>query len=455
MDAAIKVRNISKQYRIGLKEESHDTLGMAMLDLLKRPFKNFMKYRSLYRFEETSSHLDFEAQERESADIIWALKDVSFDVAPGEVLGIIGSNGAGKSTLLKVLSRITYPSMGQVEIRGRVSSLLEVGTGFHPELTGRDNVYLNGTILGMKKKEVDSKFDEIVDFSGVEKFIDTPVKRYSSGMKVRLAFSVAAHLEPEILIIDEVLAVGDANFQAKCLNKMEGMGQEGRTVLFVTHNMGAVTRLCTRVVMIEKGRLVNDGTPKAVISRYLNSNLGTTAAHEWNTLSECPGNSTAKLRAVRARNEHGQIMESFDIQHPIFIELEVDVIKPDHVLLPHFSILNDRGQCAFISVDLDPEWRRRPRPVGKYIATAEIPGNLLSEGIAYVCAYCITLNPDVRVFDVRNAIAFTVVDNLEGDTARGDYKKDIGGVVRPLLKWTTRFLPDAIGQKQEEKDVFN
>jgi lipopolysaccharide transport system ATP-binding protein len=439
METAIKVDNISKRYRIGLKEESHDTFGMAALQFLKSPFRNYFKYRSLYKFDDTGTDIDFDTQEREFSDIVWALKGVSFELGTGEVLGLIGRNGAGKSTLLKVLARITDPTTGYAEIRGKVSSLLEVGTGFHPELTGRDNVYLNGTILGMKKKEVDRKFEEIVHFSGVKKFIDTPVKRYSSGMKVRLAFSVAAHLEPEILIIDEVLAVGDAGFQAKCLNKMESMGQEGRTVLFVSHNIAAVTRLCTRAILIEGGRIVDDGAAEKVVSNYLNANMGTTSAREWPDLSDAPGNSVAKLRAVRARNEQGEVTESFDVRHPIRIEMEFDLYEAGHVLMPHFSVVNDRGQCAFITVDQDPEWRRRSRPAGTYISTAWVPGNLLSEGMIYINVHCMTLNPDVTLFAAKSAIAFNIIDSYDGTSARGDYAKDISGVVRPLLKWTTEY----------------
>ena len=261
---AIKVENLSKRYRIGLKEEMHDNLVGAIVDLVKRPVKNLQRLRKLSVFGKDS---------HESEDIIWALKDVSFEVKRGEVIGIIGRNGAGKSTLLKILARITEPTKGRAITKGRVGSLLEVGTGFHPELTGRENIYLNGTILGMKKAEVDRKFDEIVDFSGVEKFIDTPVKRYSSGMKVRLAFAVAGHLEPEILIVDEVLAVGDAAFQKKCLGKMEKVAKEGRTVLFVSHNMGAVRGLCTRGIWIDRGQIAMGGDVEATISHYMNTIL--------------------------------------------------------------------------------------------------------------------------------------------------------------------------------------
>jgi lipopolysaccharide transport system ATP-binding protein len=258
-DIAIKVENLSKCYRIGLKEQVHDSLGGAIFSFLRQPLSNLRQLRRLTQFSPEDSN---------GKDIIWALKGLYFELKHGEVIGIIGRNGAGKSTLLKILSRITKPTSGQALINGRVVSLLEVGTGFHPELTGRENIYLNGTILGMSKAEVDRKFDEIVDFSGVEKFIDTPVKRYSSGMKVRLAFSVAAHLEPEILLIDEVLAVGDAAFQRKCLGKMGDVAGEGRTVLFVSHNMAAVAHLCERGILLEAGRLTCTGAIEKVIEKY-------------------------------------------------------------------------------------------------------------------------------------------------------------------------------------------
>ncbi len=262
MPSAITVENLGKAYRLGLKEEVPDTLVGAATSWMKAPLRNFHRLRRLNTF---SARADQEEQ-----DIVWALRDVSFEVAEGEVLGIIGRNGAGKSTLLKILSRITEPTTGRATIRGRVSSLLEVGTGFHPELSGRENIYMNGTILGMTKREIDQKFDEIVDFSGVERFLDTPIKRYSSGMKVRLAFSVAAHLEPEILIIDEVLAVGDAEFQKKCLGKMQDVASQGRTVLFVSHNMPAVRSLTSRGVFLQSGQIAYEGGTSQAIDAYLN-----------------------------------------------------------------------------------------------------------------------------------------------------------------------------------------
>jgi lipopolysaccharide transport system ATP-binding protein len=437
-DIAITVENISKLYRIGLKENMHDSFGAAIVSFIKSPLSNYRKYRSLYNFDDINRNSDSKSNSN-SSDIIWALRDISFEVKQGEVLGIIGSNGAGKSTLLKILCRITDPTTGCAEIRGRISSLLEVGTGFHPELTGRENVYLNGTILGMRKNEVDRKFEEIVNFSGVEKFIDTPVKRYSSGMKVRLAFAVAAHLEPEILIIDEVLAVGDADFQKKCLNKMQEVGQQGRTVLFVSHNMQAVTRLCERAILLYEGGIVKDGPAHKVVSAYLTSDLGVTGAREWPDPEKAPAGPVVRLRAVRVRTEDSKISDSFDIRRPIRIEMEYEVLKSGCVLLPHFGLNNERGQCAFITVDQDPAWRQRARPTGNYVSTVWIPGNLLSEGLMFVSCFFLTLNPDTLQIAERSAVTFHVFDSHDGDSARGDYVKRMRGVVRPLLKWTTQF----------------
>ncbi|MDP3200380.1 MAG: ABC transporter ATP-binding protein [Algoriphagus sp.] len=256
-NSVIKVENLSKRYRIGLKEKQADTLVGQIVNTLKSPWENFKRLYQLNRYGE------------EDETVFWALKDINFEVKEGEVLGIIGKNGAGKSTLLKILSQITEPNSGKIEINGRVASLLEVGTGFHPELSGRENIYMNGTILGMTKREIDTKLDEIIDFSGVEKFMDTPVKFYSSGMKVRLGFSVAAHLEPEILIIDEVLAVGDFEFQAKCLGKMENVSKQGRTVLFVSHNLEAIKNLCTRTILLKQGLVAFNGNTDDAVKTYL------------------------------------------------------------------------------------------------------------------------------------------------------------------------------------------
>jgi lipopolysaccharide transport system ATP-binding protein len=369
----------------------------------------------------------------------WALRDVSFDIPRGEVVGIIGRNGAGKSTLLKILSEITEPTEGRVEIRGRVASLLEVGTGFHPELSGRENVYLNGAILGMKRAEIERKFDEIVAFAEVAKFIDTPVKHYSSGMYLRLAFAVAAHLEQEILIVDEVLAVGDAAFQKKCLSKMAGVAKEGRTVLFVSHNMPAITRLCQRALHLDGGRLVRDGKPHQVVKAYLNTGLGTTAAREWHDGKMVPGGEVARLRAARIRTEDGHCTDAIDIRKAVGLEMEYEVLKPNCTLLPSFHLYNEESVHVFSAVDQDPAWRRRGRPIGCYRSTAWIPGNFLSEGTMFIDVGLTTLGPPILQFFERQAVAFQVIDSPEGDSARGDWAGGFGGAVRPLLKWNTEF----------------
>jgi lipopolysaccharide transport system ATP-binding protein len=258
---SIVVSNLSKKYRIGIKDESSDTLINKILSILASPWKNLKKLRALNDFS------------KDKDSLFWAIHDLSFEIGRGEIVGIIGKNGAGKSTLLKILSQITEPTEGRIDIYGRVASLLEVGTGFHSELSGRDNIYMNGTILGMTRKEIDKKFDEIVDFSGIEKFVDTPVKFYSSGMKVRLGFSVAAYLEPEILIVDEVLAVGDYEFQKKCLGKMNEVSKwEGRTILFVSHQLSMISSLCNRTILMDKGKILFDGNTQMAISTYLKIN---------------------------------------------------------------------------------------------------------------------------------------------------------------------------------------
>ncbi|BBO82780.1 hypothetical protein DSCO28_33460 [Desulfosarcina ovata subsp. sediminis] len=326
---AIIIEELSKCYRIGI-QESHDSLAGAFFGFLKSPWKNYRRYRSLYRFDELENGTGPNCQ-TEHHDILWALKDVSVEVKEGEVLGIIGRNGAGKSTLLKILSRITEPTFGKALIRGRVSSLLEVGTGFHPELTGRENVYVNGTILGMTKKEVDSKFDEIVAFSGIEKFIDTPVKRYSSGMQVRLAFAVAAHLEPEVLIVDEVLAVGDVAFQKKCLGKMNDVAKSGRTILFVSHNMGSVGSLCQTGLWLENGGVCMQGDIQSVISAYMDAVVAGDGANnpdEWKR----KGSGEAQFSRATLLNAAGDPSQAYKMGDSIILELGIDIHSPLQVI---------------------------------------------------------------------------------------------------------------------------
>lgn len=433
---AIRAEGVSKVYRIGLRDNAPDSLSGMLIDIVRSPVKNYRKYRSLYRFSESET-----AETNGRSDLIWALRNVGFAVKQGEVLGIIGRNGAGKSTLLKILTRITPPTRGVIEIRGRVSSLLEVGTGFHQELTGRENIYLNGTILGMKKREVDRKFDEIVEFSGMERFLDTPVKRYSSGMAVRLAFSVAAHLEPEILIVDEVLAVGDSDFQKKCIRKMKEVHTHGRTVLFVSHNMPFISMLCDRVILLQAGTVVADGAPQSVVNAYLHAGIGTPAAREWADPDSAPGRDVARLRAVRMVNGSRRPISSADVTQPVGIEMTYDVIEPGRVLLPSYWVYNEEGTMVFASLAQDGEWFRRPSAKGRYTVTAWIPGNFLAAGTFFVTACVITRSPDSTQFDEQQVIAFNVLDNMGPGTARGDWGGDLPGAVRPLLQWTTAYVP--------------
>jgi lipopolysaccharide transport system ATP-binding protein len=438
---AISVNNISKRYRLGARELEFDSLGAAILETLKSPLKNYRKYRSLYDFSDVDGSVDPGSGRNADDNILWALRDVSFDITEGEVVGIIGTNGAGKSTLLKILSRITPPSTGRIELRGRVSSLLEVGTGFHPELTGRENVYLNGTILGMRKVEVDRIFDEIVDFSGVEKFLDTPVKRYSSGMRVRLAFAVAAHLEPEIMIVDEVLAVGDASFQRKCLNKMQEVGEGGRTVLFVSHNMQAIARMCQRVILLSDGKVLKDGTPHEVVGVYLQGDSASTAEKVWDSVTNAPGGDVVRLRAIRLRAPDGSVTDTVDIRNPTRIEIEYEVIRPGYVVLPSFALWNQEGLNICLAIDQDKEWRGRARNVGRYVSTGTIPGNFLPEGMLTVSTALWTLEPLKHLeYVMRDILAFHVVDSIEGDSVRGNWPGDLPAVIRPAFEWTTASL---------------
>jgi lipopolysaccharide transport system ATP-binding protein len=426
-DIAIRVENLSKLYSIGTGKKRYDTLRDEIADTVRVLLTRNGRRPSVSGPDNT----------------IWALKDVSFEIQQGEVVGIIGRNGAGKSTLLKILSRITEPTKGQAEIYGRIGSLLEVGTGFHSELSGRENIYLNGAILGMKKAEIHRKFDEIVAFADVEKFIDTPVKRYSSGMYVRLAFAVAAHLEPEILVVDEVLAVGDARFQRKCLNKMQEVGQQGRTVLFVSHNMPAVTRLCPRAILLDEGRVLEDGRSSQAVGAYFTSGLGITAAREWPDPTKAPGREIARLCAVTVRNEDGRIRDSIDIAQAVTIEMEYEVLRPSYVLLPNLQFYNHDGIHIFGAYEVDAKWRRQPRSPGRYISRVVIPGNFLNDGTIYVGAGLEAINPPRFQFYERDAVAFHVTEGSGSNSARGDYTGRIGGVIRPVFKWSTELLTPA------------
>ena len=419
MPLAVKIEDLSKRYRIGGLHPGYMTFREALAGLMSAPFQ-----------KQRGNGLT-------ASDTIWALKNLNLEIQEGELVGIIGRNGAGKSTLLKILSRITKPTKGRVEMKGRVGSLLEVGTGFHPDLTGRENIFLSGAILGMRKAEIERKFDQIVAFSEIEKFINTPVKWYSSGMYVRLGFSVAAYLEPEILMMDEVLAVGDAAFQQKCLDKMREIRKQGRTILFVSHDMAAITRLCKRAVLIEHGRIAADGEPHDVVKQYLSSSWKTGALREW-TDQDAPGNTAVRLRRVRVRTEAGETIAAVDIRKTFGLEVTYEVLEEGHALVPVVELYNEEGTELFITHDTDSDWHRRPRACQQYTSTVWIPGNLLAEGSLLAHVSIMSHFPaTVQHAHEQNAVAFQVIDSQSGDSARGDYAGPMPRVLRPLLRWTT------------------
>ncbi|HEX8180564.1 MAG TPA: ABC transporter ATP-binding protein [Pyrinomonadaceae bacterium] len=418
----VTIENVSKRYRIGGLHPGYFTFREMLEGIVRAPFRRRQNGHAARR-------------------TLWALKDINLEVRQGELVGIIGHNGAGKSTLLKILSRITKPTTGRVALYGRVGSLLEVGTGFHPELTGRENIYLSGAILGMRRVEIDRKFDEIVAFSEVKRFIETPVKWYSSGMYVRLAFSVAAHLEPEVLIMDEVLAVGDAAFQQKCLDKMHEIRQQGRTIFFVSHNMPAVTRLCKRVLLMQQGEIVNEGDARSVVNAYLSSSWNVGAERAW-TETEAPGNNIVRLRRVRVCDEAGATIAAADIRRPVGLQITYEVLQAEQTLTPVVEVYNETGTHIFSAHDTGLEWRRRARPAGTYTSTAWIPGNYLAEGSLLVHASVMSHYPATALHvEASKVVAFQVIDSQQGDTARGDYIGPMPGLVRPLLNWTTDFAP--------------
>ncbi len=429
---AIQLENLGKMYHIGHVKAPYRTLRETIIEACTAPAR---RIRQLLRGTAAGA-----ADLRER---FWALKDVSLEIKHGEVVGLIGRNGAGKSTLLKILSRITEPTTGIGRVYGRVGSLLEVGTGFHPELTGRENIYLNGAILGMQKSEIRRKFDQIVEFAEVEKFIDTPVKHYSSGMYLRLAFSVAAHLEPEILLVDEVLAVGDAGFQRKCMNRMQEVGQEGRTVIFVSHNMQAVTRLCDRAILLHEGKVYEDGPARQVVSNYLHSGLGLTCLREWPDGNQAPGNEKVRLRAVRVKDEYGELASALDIRRPFYLEVEFDVLQSGTVVYPLLGFENEEGITLFVTIERDPRWRRKPRPAGRYYSRVHIPGNFFAEGTILCGGALITESPFICHCHERYLVAFQIVDAPDGSSARGDYGGNMPGVLRPMLDWQVEYLGEA------------
>jgi lipopolysaccharide transport system ATP-binding protein len=426
MSTVIKVENLSKQYRLG-----QVGTGTISHDVNRWWHKIRGKEDPYLKIGESNDRTV-----KGDSDYVWALKDINFEVNQGEVLGIIGRNGAGKSTLLKILSRTTAPTTGSVKIKGRVASLLEVGTGFHPELSGRENIFLNGAIMGMSKHEIAQKFDEIVAFSGVERYIDTPVKRYSSGMYVRLAFAVAANLEPDILIVDEVLAVGDAEFQKKCLGKMKDVSEkDGRTVLFVSHQLDAITRLCNRALLFTNGQLIHDGAVDSAIRLYHNKLNDSVAFRSRGKVR--PGSEKVKLNSVLLREKDGHETGIVDISKAFEIVMEYEVLSDDEMLTSGINIFNEDGDYLFTSHDVKNATSHIKLKKGIYESAVIIPGNFLAEGLMTVSVSIMSYDPFIVHFHEVDLLSFSVYDNQGGNTARGIYAGKFPGLVRPLLSWET------------------
>lgn len=427
-DYAIQVENLSKRYRIG-KPAAQRTGLKKVLNPLASPFQ----------------YLFSTMRQAAPDEILWALRDVSFNVSQGEVIGVIGRNGAGKSTLLKILSRITDPTSGRALIKGRVGSLLEVGTGFHPELTGRENIYLSGAILGMKRDEIARKFDEMVAFAEIERFIDTPVKRYSSGMYVRLAFAVAAHLEPEVLLVDEVLAVGDAAFQKKCLGKMGDVAKEGRTILFVSHNMIAVQNLCDRSVWLQDGQIIQQGPTSEVVSEYLSRSFKPVTEQTWENIDAAPGNDKVRIHSLRIRSEHGFVTDIITTKSPIQVEIKYWNLVPGSTLHISLHFYNEQQIVAFTtgSHEGDLLAKERSLEVGLYRSICQVPMNLLNEGPHSIMLLVIQ-NTSKIAYRMEDALTFDVIDT---SPRLGTWYGKEPGVVRPLLSWQTEYVEGIYGRQ--------
>jgi lipopolysaccharide transport system ATP-binding protein len=450
-ESVIRVSGLGKRYRIG-QGGRHNALRNLIGDALRAPVRlltgsshssnNHPSAGSPVGNGNAASGVSMRAAENGRSRFIWALKDVNFEVHQGEAVGIIGRNGAGKSTLLKILARITRPTEGHAEIHGRVGSLLEVGTGFHPELTGRENVYMSGAILGMRKAEIDRKFDEIVAFSEVERFLETPLKHYSSGMQMRLAFAVAAHLDPEILFVDEVLAVGDAAFQKKCLGKMSEVTNEGRTILFVSHNATAMQSLCSRAILLKDGLLLQDGPFAAVISEYFAKSTNPSTESFWPDQPDAPGNDIVRIRRVSVRPNSDLGTTSLDpelitVRTPLVIEFEYWNLKPRTLLNLSLLVHTEDGVLAFNTGPVsEPVWQGKPFPVGLFRSVCYMPGDLLNDGFHRLTllvienqAHIVYRHEDVLTFEVQ-----------EDRASRKGWYGDWPGATRPALRWTTELV---------------
>ena len=423
-DIALRVDHLSKQFRIG-RQERYKTFRDAVSDMTLAPVR---RAAGLLRGNPAAA--------ANLSETIWALRDVSFEVKHGEVVGIIGRNGAGKSTLLKVLSRITEPTTGHADVYGRIGALLEVGTGFHPELTGRENIYLNGAILGMSREEIQRKFDEIVDFAGVEKFIDTPVKHYSSGMGLRLGFAVAAHLEPEILIVDEVLAVGDAEFQKKCMGKMSQVAGEGRTVLFVSHNMAAVQSLCQTAILLAEGKVILQDQAPTIVRAYLAPVEANVMQQRVWTDETAPGNENARLLRTSIKSSSGEPITDIQTTTPLAVEIIYESHGSDAQLSPSVNVHDSNGALVLNSAPVhETEWFGKPHPSGEYRSICHIPGYFLNTGI-YRIDILLVENQSRVICRLADILAFEVKDSLD-TRGTATWFGRWEGIVHPNLEWHT------------------
>ena len=426
MSLAIKVENLSKAYQLG-------EIGTGTIS------RDLERWFAKVRGKEDPFLKIGEANDRAvkgTSDVVWSLKDINFEIEQGEAVGIIGRNGAGKSTLLKLLSRVTSPTTGEINVKGRIASLLEVGTGFHPELTGRENIYLNGAILGMRKKEITRKFDEILDFAGVERYVDTPVKRYSSGMYVRLAFAVAAYLESEILIVDEVLAVGDADFQKKCLGKMGQVSKgEGRTVLFVSHNLSSITTLCSQGILLEEGKVIYDGMIDRTIDLYTDNKNKIGTKKEF-ALNNAPGNEFARILSVSVEGNK-QKNDVFDIKEEVFIEIKYFDNNSHNKNTAVIHVKDGRDNLLFASNEFNNEsWDAIHNHVPSIItAICKIPSNFLAEGKYTILAAVASYSPNIIHSVIEEAVSFTIADEGLGDTVKKMVSVSWPGLIRPFLDW--------------------
>jgi lipopolysaccharide transport system ATP-binding protein len=421
MTYVIEADGLGKRYRIGAEQRSSH-LREVLVDGLKRPF----------------SRRQPEVENDET--VLWALRHCSFEMTEGEVVGFVGRNGAGKSTLLKILARVTEPTEGQAVIRGRVGSLLEVGTGFHNDLTGRENVYLAGAILGMRRAEIRQKFDEIVAFSEVERFIDTPVKHYSSGMYMRLAFAVSAHMDPEILLVDEALAVGDAAFQAKCISKMSDVARSGRTVVFVTHNMSSVRSLCHRVIWLNHGQIAGVGDPDEVVASYLQTSYTTWREQRWEEADEAPGNDQIRIHAARIRPEGGTPDDRISISTPLEIEVEYWNLEDDAPLGMSIQLINEHDVVVFDARPiLERDWQGRPYPAGHFRDVCHIPAGLLNDGRHRVEVQFHYYKTNV-IYSHHELLIFDIEDDID---RRDEWWGRWHGAIRPNFPWRTELvMPD-------------